>query len=169
MSGAPAGFRRFRMREKLVSFGDDYRVEDDDGNAAFVVNGKAMRVRDTLDIEDLHGRTLLKLKTKVMHIHDTMDIDDPSGHRVARVQKAIITPLRERFTVDVEGGHELKAKGRITDHNYTIKSGNVEVATIDKKWFRIADTYGVEIADNADVPLILAVVVAIDEIAHPAK
>jgi uncharacterized protein YxjI len=43
----PAGGRRFQMREKLASIGDDSWIEDDQGQRAYKVDGKALRVRDT--------------------------------------------------------------------------------------------------------------------------
>ena len=42
----------FRMREKMMAIGDDYWIEDDDGNKLFKVNGKAARLRDTFILED---------------------------------------------------------------------------------------------------------------------
>ena len=44
--------RRFRMREKLASIGEDFWIEDEDGNRVFKVDGKALRVRDTFVMED---------------------------------------------------------------------------------------------------------------------
>ena len=40
------------------------------------------------------------------------------------------------------------------------------MATISKKWFRVRDTYGVEVHPGADVPLILSVTVAIDDLSR---
>ena len=39
---------RYRMQEKLFAIGDDFWIENDRGERAFKVNGKALRVRDTL-------------------------------------------------------------------------------------------------------------------------
>ncbi|MFN2175669.1 MAG: hypothetical protein ACK2U3_06930 [Anaerolineales bacterium] len=39
---------RYQMRQKLVSFGDDFWIENDRGQKAFKVDGKMLRVRDTL-------------------------------------------------------------------------------------------------------------------------
>ena len=36
------------MREKLFSIGDDYWIENEAGERAFKVDGKALRIRDTL-------------------------------------------------------------------------------------------------------------------------
>jgi uncharacterized protein YxjI len=45
-------FTRYKMRETLVSIGADSWIEDEHGNRVFKVDGKALRVRDTLVIED---------------------------------------------------------------------------------------------------------------------
>jgi uncharacterized protein YxjI len=38
------------------------------------------------------------------------------------------------------------------------------VATISKKWFRVRECYGVDVAAGEDTPLILAITVAIDSL-----
>ncbi len=158
---------RYQMREKLVSIGDDFWVEDQDGDRVFKVDGKAMRLRNTLDLEDAHGTKLCRIQTKVLHIRDTMDIEWPDGSRMAKVHKALITPLRERFKVDVEGGEDLEVQGNIVDHEYEIERNGHKVAEVSKKWFRVRDTYGVEIsAAEQDVVLMLAVTVALDTMTH---
>jgi uncharacterized protein YxjI len=40
------------------------------------------------------------------------------------------------------------------------------VATISKKWVRVRETYGIEIAPDEDEALLLAITVAIDELAR---
>ena len=44
-----------------------------------------------------------------------------------------------------------------------------KIAEVSKKWFRVRDTYGVEIAPGENAVLVLAVTVAVDTMAHPAK
>ena len=46
------GGTTYRMREKMFSIGDDYWIETDDGDRAFKVNGKAVRLRDTFVLEE---------------------------------------------------------------------------------------------------------------------
>jgi len=38
------------------------------------------------------------------------------------------------------------------------------VATISKRWFRVRDTYGVEIREGEDTALLLATVVALESL-----
>ena len=63
-------------------------------------------------------------------------------------------------------GPDLEVKGNILDHEYTIGEGRGKVAQVSKKWFRIRDSYGVEIDEGQDDVVILAVTVCIDQMAH---
>jgi uncharacterized protein YxjI len=160
------GRTKYRMRQKLVSIGDDSWIEDEEGRRAFKVNGKAMRIRDTLVLEDAAGNELLQLQERKLRVRDTMEIEDPSGRTVATVKKAMFTPLRERFTVEVADGEDMDVQGNIVDHEYTISRGGQDVAEVSKRWFRIADTYGIEIAEGQNDVLLLAVAAVIDDLTH---
>jgi len=156
------GGTKYRMQEKLFAIGDDYWIENEEGERAFKVDGKALRVRDTLVLEDPSGAELFKVQEKKLHVRDTMEIER-GDDTAATVKKALITPLRERFSIDVSGGEDMEAKGNIVDHEYKIERGGDKVAEVSKRWFRVRDTYGIEIAPGQDDALILAVTVCIDQ------
>ena len=156
------GGTKYRMRERMFAIGDDYWIENEEGERAFKVDGKALRIRDTLVIEDSSGAELYTVQERKLAVRDTMAIER-GGQKVATIKKALLTPLRERFAVEVEGGEDMEAKGNIVDHEYKIERGGEKVAEVSKRWFRIRDTYGIEIAPGADDGLILAVTVCIDQ------
>ena len=160
------GAVHYRMRERLVSIGDDFWIEDEGGRRAYKVNGKALRVRQTLNFEDAHGNTMLKIQERKLRVRDTMEIEDADGRSVATVKKALVTPLRERMSVSVENGQDLDVQGNIVDHEYSIEAGGAKVAEVSKRWFRVADTYGVEIAPGQNEILLLAVTAVIDSMTH---
>jgi uncharacterized protein YxjI len=159
------GGTKYRMREKVFAIGDDFWIENDAGERAFKVDGKALRVRDTLVLEDASGAELFTVQEKKLHIRDTMEIER-NGHTVATIQKALISPLRDRFSIEVDDGDDMEAKGNIVDHEYKIERGGEKIAEVSKRWFRIRDTYGIEIAPGQEEALILAVTVCIDRMAH---
>src|SRR6195952_6186395 len=103
-----AGTTRFQMRQKMFSIGDDYWIEDDRGERVFKVDGKALRVRKTLVFEDAVGAELLKIQERRFRIRDTMEIEDRDGYTVATVRKALISPFRDRWDVDVVNGTSLE-------------------------------------------------------------
>jgi uncharacterized protein YxjI len=157
----PAGVR-YQMREKLFAIGDDYWIENESGDRAFKVDGKALRVRDTFILEDTSGQELFKAQKKALHIRDTMEIEH-DGHTVATIKKAMVSPLRHRFAIEVAGGGELSATGNIVDHEYKVERDGKEVAEVSKRWFRVRDTYGIEIRPGENDALILAATACIDE------
>jgi uncharacterized protein YxjI len=136
--GAPAG-TRYLLREKLLTFGDDFWIENDRGERIFLVDDKVLRVRDTMAVER-------------------------GGDKVATVHKALISPLRDRFTVDLEDGGRLEVEGDILDHEYQITRDGIPVANISKRWFRVRDTYGVAVVPGQNDALVLAVTVCIDHL-----
>jgi uncharacterized protein YxjI len=164
--GAPV---HYKVRQRLMSIGDDYWIEDDSGQRVYKVDGKALRLRKTLILEDPDGHELAKIKERVLRVKDSMEVEDADGHRIAMVKKALIDPLRERWVVRVEDGPDLDIHGNVLDHEYTFEDGRTPVATVSKKWFRIADTYGVEVAPGQDPVIVLAATVAIDQMAHEAR
>jgi uncharacterized protein YxjI len=160
---------RYQMRQKLVAFGDDFYIEDEAGQRVFKVDGKVLRVRDKLVFRDMQGNKLCQIQERMLRVKDTMAIEDGEGNKVAEVKKALITPVRDRWTVKIRGGPDLDVQGNILDHEYEIKEGRRKIAQVSKKWFRVRDTYGVEIAPDQEDVVILAVTVALDNMAHPGK
>src|SRR3974390_2964054 len=124
------GHHRYQMREKLVSIGDDYWIENDQRQRVYKVDGKALRVRSTLIFEDPQGHELCKIQEQMLRVKDTMEIEDPGGHTAATVKKALINPLRDRWTVKVQNGPDLDVQGNLLDHEYTIGEGRNKVAEI---------------------------------------
>jgi uncharacterized protein YxjI len=156
---------KYRMREKMFSIGDDFWIENEAGERAFKVDGKALRLRDTLILQDPSGSELFKVQEKALRVRDTMQIER-DGDTVATVKKALVHMVRDRFSVEVEGGEDLEAKGNIVDHEYKVERDGDHVAEVSKRWFRVRDTYGIEIAPGEDDALILAVVVCIDQMSE---
>ena len=161
---AELGGEQYQMREKVFSIGDDYWIQTPSGERAFKVNGKALRLRDTLELESPSGETLLQIQEKKLRVRDTMKIER-DGNTVATVKKALVG-LRDRFTIDVESGGELKATGNIVDHEYTFEREGRPVAEVSKRWFRVRDSYGIEVAPGEDAALVLAAAVCIDRMSH---
>ena len=160
------GTTHHRVGPKKFSVGGGYWVEGEHGQRAFKVDGKALRMRKTLVLEDTRGNELLKIQERMMRVRDTMEIEDRDGRSLATVKKAVITPLRDRWSVKVTDGPDLDVHGNIVDHEYTIEDGRTKVAEVSKRWFRIADTYGVEIAPGQNPVLMLAIAAVVDTMAH---
>ncbi len=162
---APANV--YQMHQKMWAIGDDFWIENGAGQRMFKVDGKALHVRKTLIFEDAAGRELYHIQAQLVTIHKVMKIER-GGETVATVKKKLISPLRERYDVEMAGG-DWKVQGNIVDHEYEIEGPGGPIARVGKKWFRVRDTYGVEIEPGQDDALVLAVSVVVDQIAHGGR
>ncbi len=107
------------MREKLLSIGDDFWIENEQGERAYKVNGKALRVRQTFVLEDASGHELAKIQERKLSIRDKIAIER-GGDTAATVHKALVG-IRDRFAIDVKHGTDMKAHGNVVDHEYEIE------------------------------------------------
>ena len=156
---------RYLVREKIFSIGDDFWVTDERGNNVFLVDGKALRLRETFELKDGSGAVAATIRKKMLSLHDTMEIER-DGAVIARVKKAIISPIHHRSVIELAGGGELEAVGNILDKEFEIRSGGTVLAHISRSWFRMRDTYGVDVAPGQDDALFIAIAVCLDRIHH---
>jgi uncharacterized protein YxjI len=154
------------MRERILSWGDDFRIRDAEGRDVYYVDGKVFSFGDKLSFRNPAGTELAFIDQKLMSIGPQYEIIR-GGRTVAVVKKKLFTLLRARFTVDVPGPDDLEAQGNFLDHEYVFERHGREVARVSKKWFSLADTYAIEIDEGEDDVLILASAVVIDLVSHP--
>jgi uncharacterized protein YxjI len=102
--------------EKIFSIGDDFWVTDEQGNEAFLVDGKALRPRETFELKDPSGAVVATVRKRLLALRDSMDIERDAAV-IATVKKAIISPLHHRSAVDLPGGGELEAVGNGMRHH----------------------------------------------------
>ena len=156
---------RYTVRQKMFSIGADFWVTDEQGNRVFLVDGKAMRLRETLELKDTSGAVVATVRKKLLAVRDTMQIER-GGMVVATVRKAMLSPLRHRSTIDLADGSQLEAAGNILDMEFEIRAGHQPLARVSRAWFRLRDTYGVAVAPGQDDALLIAIAVCLDRIHH---
>jgi uncharacterized protein YxjI len=161
---------RYRMREKMFSLGDDFVIQDADGNDRFYVDGKMFSIGDKLSFQDMKGNELAFIREKLLSWGPSYVIEYPGGgdadRRSATAKKHLFTFFRCAFTVDVPGPDDLEATGSLLDHEYEFQRRGKTVATVSKKWFSFTDSYGIDIKDGENDVLILASAVVIDLCCH---
>jgi uncharacterized protein YxjI len=159
----------YKMRQRMFAIGDDFWIETDRGERVFKIDGKALRLRDKLIIDDAQGFELYEIQEKWLRVRDSMAVDKSGGATMAKVHNALITPLRDRWKIDVKGASNVEARGNVLQHEYHIKRDGADIAEVSKKWFRIRDSYGVEVNRGEDAALMLMITVCIDMMAHSGR
>jgi uncharacterized protein YxjI len=157
---------RYVLRERILSWGDDFTIKDANGRDAYYVDGKVFSFGDKLSFNDMEGNELALIDQKLLSIGQQYEIIR-GGATVAVVKKHLFTLFRARFSVDVPGTDDLEATGNFLDHEYVFERGGREVARASKKWVSVSDTYAIDIDEGEDAVLILASAVVIDLVSHP--
>ena len=153
---------RYQVRERLFTIKDDFWVTDQDGNRVFFIDAKVLSLRHTLVLEDASGRKLAAIKHKLLTFTDAMDIER-DGSVAATVHEAVFSPLHHRAIIDLPGGR-LEAVGNFIGKDFEIRDGQRVVARVSRAWFRIRDTYGVEVEPGEDDALMICIAVCLDRI-----
>jgi uncharacterized protein YxjI len=53
---------RYKIRQKLFAIGDDFWIKNQHGEKVFKVDGKALRLRETLIFKDMNGNELCRIQ-----------------------------------------------------------------------------------------------------------
>ncbi|NJP51143.1 hypothetical protein HCJ93_13925 [Streptomyces sp. SBST2-5] len=157
---------RFLVRDRLLGIGEDYWIEDDRGNKVYLVDGKAMRLRDTFELKDTQGRVLIDIHQKMLALRDTMVIER-DGAPLARIRRKRLSLLRNHYRVYLVDGTELDVSGKILDREFAVEYDGELLAVISRRWLTIRDTYGVDIVrEDVDPALLIAVAVCVVHLAE---
>ena len=156
---------RYVMRQKLLSLADSFTIKNEQEQDVFLVKGKLFSFGDKLSFQDLAGNELVFIDQRLLNWSPTYEIWK-QGELLAVVKRELFSFIHHRFTVDVPGPNDLEAEGDFLDHEYMITRGGSVVATVSKRWFSWADTYGIEVAEGEDDVLVLATAVVVDMVCH---
>jgi uncharacterized protein YxjI len=164
--------RRFRMienaglrvQESLIARGDDVWIEDEQGERVYRIDDRALLIRDAFILRDAHGNELAKVQEGERSDRDAIRIEC-QGKTIATVHKTR-AGLHHRFSISVPEGADLNAHGHLDGHEYEIRRDGDVIASVSKRWFAESHTYGIDISDGEDEPLLLALTVALDQLRH---
>ncbi|MEV8043813.1 LURP-one-related/scramblase family protein [Streptomyces griseoluteus] len=160
---------RLLVRDRLLGIGDDYWIEDENGRKVFLVDGKAMRLRDTFELKDTAGNVLIDIHQKMFALRDTMVIQR-DGEDLATVRRKRLSLLRNHYRVDLVDGTELDISGKILDREFAVEYQGELLAVISRRWLTVRDTYGVDVVrDDADPALLIAVAVCVIHLAEKER
>lgn len=160
--------RTFVLNQKLMSVSGDLWIEDMEGNRLFEVDGKAFSIRRRHELLDASGHVVYEISQALAHLRRTFEIKR-DGHVVATIEQAILAFLGDRFTINMADGSELIVHGDIIDREFRIARGDEEVILASRRLISIRDAYGIQVAPGFDVPLALAIVIALEQMEREGR
>lgn len=160
---------RFVIKQKLFSFRSRYMIRDEQEREVYAVEGKFFSWFKKLRISDMQGRKLAYLRQRFAFLRPLFEVIR-EGQPTVTIRKRFWPMWPPRLDVTVEGGGPaLSVAGSYWGHEYTIGSGGKTIATISKRWFTWADTYGVQVEPGVDPVLVLSIAIVMDSIFHEQR
>ncbi|HLI70331.1 MAG TPA: LURP-one-related family protein [Ktedonobacteraceae bacterium] len=156
---------RFHIKERGWTLREEFIVRDQDGKPAFKVKGRFFHIGDNLEMIDLHqNMEAAHIKQKVIALTPHYEIYQ-NGMLWASLHEKLLHFFGERFKIALDNGEFYHITGNIMDWDFTVTNERGDLlATISKKISLFEDSYGVDIAQNADVPLMIALAITIEMI-----
>ena len=151
------------LKQKLLSLGNNFTIKGVDGHDAYQVTGQVLTIGDKLSFQDLEGNELIYIEQQFFNSYELWR----DGKRFAEVKRDLFRFLKRRFTVTLSDGDDLEAVGDILNFEYVVKRADRTIATLTRQWFRLSDTYFIQIDDDEPDPvLVLAVALVIEVVTH---
>jgi uncharacterized protein YxjI len=157
---------RYRMSSDLAALGTDFLILNDEGENVFRIDGQSISEKDTICIEDLDGHVRFRILAHFARTTGRLAILDENGAEIGAVLRQPISPLRDRFSIELMDDQSLSVDGNVANHEFSIVSAEGHVAEVSRKWFRALGSFGVEIAPGQEDALLIATIVAMDVMIH---
>lgn len=155
---------KYVVREKMFAIGDDYWIEDENGGRAFYVDGKVLRVRETLELQDPAGTVVAVIRKKLISIRDTMTVER-DGDVLVTVKKKRLHLLHEVYRAELASGEELEVRGDLIGKEFDIEYEGERLARVSRKWFTLRDAYAIDVErEDADAAMLIAIAVCVDRL-----
>lgn len=149
---------RYQIKQKFLSLTEKFTIKDETGRDVLQVEGRIIGSTETL--KDMAGTELAMLKRRYLTLRPTFQVF-VQGKVVAVIRRRLFRIIGAAFDIETATG-PVQVEGKIFERNYTLSRAGRPIAQISKAWFSMTDTYGVEIFDESDTVLTLAMVLAID-------
>jgi uncharacterized protein YxjI len=149
---------RYQIKQKFLSITEKFTIKDEAGRDVLQVEGRL--IGSTKTLKDMAGNELAILKRRYLTLRPTFELH-VQGKVVAVIRRRLFRLIGAAFDIETATG-PVQVEGRIFERNYTLSRAGRPIAQISKAWFSMTDAYGVEIFDEADTVITLAMVLAID-------
>lgn len=154
----------YRIKEKFWSWGNDFKITDEQGNDRFLIDGQAFSWGDNLSFQDLQGNELAFISQKMMSFKPRYQIL-VNGSVFAEVVKEF-SWFKQKFFLDVPGPNDYEIDGSFWQHEFEFTRSGRRVASVSKKYWDWTDSYGVDIQEGEDDVSILCACIVIDQVLH---
>ncbi len=151
------------IKNKVFSLGGGSKVLDENQQPIYKVKGRVFSITRVKKIYDMQDNLLYKVRNKWFNwfVHKAY-IYDANKNKIATVKDKWLSFKGEFF---IEGYQdEIKIGGKFFALTSEILRNGEVIATIRRQMFSIKDSFELDAKNDEDVPFLIALVIAIDNI-----
>ncbi len=145
------------LKQKVFAFRDKFDIKDEEGNIKYFAKGKFFSIGKRLHIFDKENNEIIFIKQRIFSFLPKFYIMQQENLIAEIVKK--FTFFKPKFVVN---GLNWEINGNFLAHDYKIYEEERLIASINKKWFSWGDCYEIDIIDEKDELLVLAISLVID-------
>ncbi len=157
---------KFYVKQKLFSAKNKFTIFNENEEEAYKVEGKMFSFKNYLELRRMDDSVVFSTEKKLLTFLPKYTVYDASGDEVAKIFKKFA--FRPRFDV-FKGNERYYIEGSVFAHSFGVRNEEKIVAEIQKKVFKLTDSYEIEIHEDHDKELFLFIVIVIDQILHEGK
>lgn len=144
------------IKQKVLTLGERFTVWDENNEAAYYVEGSFLKIPKQFIIYNTLGEKEAVIDRHLFRLFARYDIHTESSFVTV---KRHLSFFRQSFSIE---GINWRVEGDFLNHHYSIYERNMPIMTLRKHWFKIGDSYELDIRNQEDAVLALALAIAID-------
>lgn len=150
---------RFVIKQKIVSIAGKYFIKDESGNDVFLVKGNLALPRK-YRVYDMQKNEVVRIKKRMFRLLARFDFYKGDTKVCYAKRKFSLKPKYEFHGLDV------RIEGSFFAYNYKVIRDGQEIASVFKNVTFVRDSYVVDVYDEKNIPLVLAIAVMFDHVHH---
>jgi uncharacterized protein YxjI len=156
---------KYHIKQRAWTLREEFIVRDQNGNPAFKIKGKFFHIGDNLIVHDVASHAeVAHIKQKMLHLTPHYEIHH-NGTHWASLHEKLLHLFGEHFKIKLENGSIYHIEGNISNWDFTVTNDHGDlIAQIGQRVSLLHDFYGVDIAQDVDVPLVISLAITIEMI-----
>ena len=156
---------RFIVKQRIMAFGKQYRVLDEDGNQLYEISSMLLSAERRKEVLDMQGNIVAWAEWPVLtgraELHAGVERGD------MEIPFMSMTP---RWELSMGNGAQYAVEGDFLRLDFSVTGSTGIIATIGKRLLAFSDTYEVEVRENAfNSTFVLLLTALIDHKYHSDK
>ncbi|NLY62283.1 MAG: hypothetical protein GX074_00270 [Erysipelothrix sp.] len=146
------------IKQKVFALTEDFTVTDESGQIVYRVSGSFMRIPKKFEIYDTSNNLVCEIEKELFRMFSHFNIRTSTHDLVVKKNFSWFN-----HSISIVGSN-WRLEGNILNRDFRIVSGSHPILSFSKAFFSFQDSYELNIANENDAVLCLAIVIVIDRL-----